>query len=294
MTTINEKEAAIWLPVWGYHHLHLMEHFALRSFMWPDNLPACRYERLHVFICGLEREWTAAAEAVERATDGLLVSLYPAFDPAPRDPIYGLRAAMRFCIERSIRCWVCMPDIIHGNGSLSHMLKATDGKPVTVAAAHARVTEERFFADYPYWDRWTNNRDLVQAAFALDGLHWADSSRDNSSSLGGVSWTKINPTTRLLVHHLPAPWLCYFTESDLRWWDDFMIGHFDHVWPSVLIPQNRFRVIGCSDVAFAIELQSAWRSQELKPVPGTIHQEGYQHKRPNHDVCNALAIAIHE
>jgi hypothetical protein len=292
---INENELVIWCPVWGDHHIDLVENFALRSLMWPDNLPACGYAKLQVVVAGVNSEWPKTNAAVSRALAGQDVSIISHCTDRPRDPLYSLRETMAYAWGRKLRVFICMPDIIHGNGSLSNMRNYARGKAKTIAAAHARVVESTFFSKYPDWTNWRSNRDLTRAAFSSGAFAWANSIHDNASLVGGVSWTQINSTTRLLVHHLPAPWLCFFTDGDCWWWDTRKtMGDFDHVWPGFIAQENRFRVIGSSDVAFAIELESQARFDELKPIPNTANIESYNHQRPNNEMCNGFLIAIHE
>jgi hypothetical protein len=270
-----------------------MENLSLKSLTAPGNLPACGFEKIYAVVCGIESEAQAASEAVLRATKGLPVEVSCISTLDPIDPIHSFRRIVDHCLAFQTRLLIAMPDIIYGNGSISNVFNYARHKPVTVAAAHVRVNERLFAERYPGWFEFGDNRTLVRAAFECGAVAPCDTHNPNVTRRGGISWTRLDDNTRLLIHHLPAPWLCWFTPSDVEFWkNSITIGDVDHVWPSSLLAEQRFRVIGSTDVFFGVEMESSERGGELQPESGSEHKEEYFEDRPSHRACGCFLIKV--
>ena len=97
-----------------------------------------------------------------------------------------------------------------------------------------------------------------------------------------------------MLHYLPTPYLCWFTESDESFWfnESHTFGNWDHVWPGLLLREHRWRVIGSSDVFFLVEFESPERSRSLAPQSGSAGNELYQHRRPHNEANGSFLIEV--
>jgi hypothetical protein len=289
---MDESVLTLWIPVWGEKHLDLLARYTLPSLMAPENLPALKLRKIYAVICGLCHEAELAAAIVEASLAPLPVEVTTVCSGDVRDPRHGLIETIQLCLQRGSRMLLTMPDTVYGGGSVTNLMRAAAGTPLTIAAAHVRVNEDVWFREFGP-RLWHDNRSLVQAAWSIGACGPCDTTRENVCWAGGIGWASVNPDTRLLIHYLPTPYLCWWTDFDLGWWHQQpTFGCIDHVWPQHLIAQHRFAVAGSSDLFFAVELESAFRSGSLAPAPGSANQEIYHHRRPNNDVCGCFLLEI--
>ncbi len=296
---MNDRAITLFCPVWGQHFHDLLEQYALPSLMLPGNLPKLGLDRIYVDVMGVHHEWENTQRVFREQLHGLPVEIRQIGMPrADRNIADGIRDCMNACIQRQTRMLLAMPDTIIGPGSLANIFNYAKGKPVCVAAAHVRVNEDRFFADFPHWKLWPFNRDLCRAAFQIDAVNICDTNKDNVTDVGAIAWTQINDDTRLMLHYVPTVYLAWFTQSDVNWWQQvnekgfFDFGKWDHLWPTLLMNERRFRVVGSTNIFFAVELESAQRSNSLHPRPGTAGNELTNERNPHNDACGSFLIEV--
>ncbi len=293
---MNDRALTLFCAVWGPHFHDLLEQYTLPSLMLDGNLPALGLDKIYVDVMGVHHEWEHTQRLFREQCPGLPIEMRQiGMIRADRDIADGLRQSMYACRERQTRMLLCPPDTIFGPRSISNIFNYAKGKNVVVAAAHVRNNEDAFKENYPHWKLWPANRDFVRNSFAIGALNICDTNEDNCTHIGGVAWTRVNPDTRLMLHYLPTPYLCWFEPSDLDWWThNLKFGLWDHVWPEKLIAERRLRVIGSTDTFFAIELEAASRSVALQPSPGTKGNELYNQRRCHMDACGSFLIEVHE
>lgn len=289
---MNDKTLTLFCPVWGQKHLDMLQDFALPSLMLPKNLPALGLEKIYVECVGVKHEFSHTCRVLHGGLKGLPIEVTQHAGDHAQDPIHGLRQALKLCLERGTRLLLAMPDTIYSNGSISNIFNYARGKTVCVSAAHVRVNEDLFMAKFPRWKEWPNSRQMVEAAFSVGAVDVCETINPNVTDVGGIAWTKVNETTRLMLHYLPTAYLVWVTPEDVVWWNHRNTwGDWDHIWPESLLRNRRLRVIGSSDVFFAVEFESAERSGALKPSGGAGN-ELYVHRRPHNDACGSFLIAI--
>jgi hypothetical protein len=293
MAQINDDTLTLFIPVWGAKHIGLLQEFTLPSLMSPGNLPGCALKTIYVQVGGIVEEWDQIRDVISQALPGLPLQIELVGSPIPRDPIHALRGIIHTAVIRGSRMLVTMPDTIFAPNCVTNLMAYAKGKPVTVAAAHVRVNEELYFSRYGKRFPWLTHRDMVKAAFDMGAVDVCDSNKDNVTEVGGIAWTRINEDTRLLLHYLPTPYLCWFTPTDEDFWAKApTFGHWDHIWPSLLLNERRLRVAGSSETFFLIELEAAARSGSLRPAPGSAGKELYNHRHPHNDACGAFCIEV--
>lgn len=290
---MNDKELTLFCPVWGQKFLDLLKNFALPSLMLSRNLPALGLEKIYVECIGVHHEFDHTCQVVTEGLSGLPIEVSQHGSVRAEDPIHGLRSIMNKCRQRKTRMLLAMPDTIYGNGSVSNIFNYAKGKEITVSAAHFRVNEDKFQSECALWRHWPANRDFVRNALNIGAVDVCDTNADNVTQIGGIAWTKINDDTRLLLHYLPTAYLVWFTASDIAWWSNRMTwGEWDHSWPTILLHERRMRVVGSTDVFFAIELEDAARSGQLRPAPGSLGNESYYKHNPHNEACGSFLVEV--
>ncbi len=292
---MNDKELTIFCPVWGQKFLDYLRDYTLPSLMLKGNLPDCGLQKIYVECVGVQDEHEHTVRVIAEGFSGLPVEIAQHACKSSPDIFNGLFPTMKLCRERGTRMLVVMPDTIYGPESISNIFHYAKGKPVTVAAAHVRTNEELWKQKCALWKLWPNNRDFVRNALEIGAFNICDTNKDNVASVGGVAWTQVNRNTKLLLHYLPTAYLAWFTESDIAWWSGNPgWSNWDHRWPELLVKERRWRVVGSTNIFFAIELEEAARSGQLKPLPHSQGNELYNGRHLHHDTNGCLLIEMTE
>lgn len=290
---MDDKTLTIFCAVWGNHYRELCRDFALPSMMFPGNLPSLDVQKIFVDVGAPGGEFQATAEIITAGLAGLSIP-FELRHINNNDLALGFRDAMHAARTRESRLLLMMPDTIYAPKSVGNIWRYAKGKNVVVGGLYVRNNEDVFKKNFPLWKHWPSHSDYVRNSFDIGALNICDTDRDNCTHIGGVGWTKIAPDTRLCLHYLPSPYLMWITPEDEDWWNRHPeFGNIDHVWPSELMAQRRWRVIGSTDVFYAVELENAARSGALQPAPGSKGNEYYAHRRPHNDACGSFLIEIH-
>lgn len=262
--------------VYGAEYLAMFEAIAIRSLLQPGNLPQVRADgtdvRWHIY-CKRE-EHDEVANIASRTLAGYAVEIRPMSE---RETAYHclLRTAPE-CHREGRRFLLAPPDLFWGDGSISNMTRYAEGRAFTVACANLRVLDTAFMAALP--DGPVSNARLVGLTMAT--LHECaeemfDERDLNATFNGGLSIRRIAPGLWTLIHHLHSPWLCWFTDEDIAYWK--VIGNFgvwDHAWPTMLVEQDRLRIVGSSDLVWNAELTQAGGHYAPK-IAGHAGNDGY-------------------
>ncbi len=293
---MNDNALTLFVPVWGQTFHEMLEQFSLPSLMLPGNLPALGLEKIFVDVMGVHHEWEHTQRVFAEQCDGLPLELRQmGMVKADRDPMVCMLDCMHACRQRGTRMLLCMPDTIFGPGSISNIFNYAKGKNVVVSAAHVRNNIDLFKERFQFWKLWPTNREFVRNSFSIGALNICDTNQDNCTDQGGIAWTRVNEDTRLMLHFLPTAYLCWFTDSDIDYWTrNPNFGMWDHRWPTLVYAERRLRVIGSTDVFFAIELESAVRSNSMQPTPNTRGSESnFGAGHPHMMACSSFLIEIH-
>jgi hypothetical protein len=170
----------------------------------------------------------------------------------------ALVAEMEECFKTNSRMVMAPPDMFFGDGSIANLLALASARPdaTCFSAPHVRVDHDKFMAALPLGT--IDNPKLVQLALANLHCSWAQSDVTLDKRNNYYSGTSIQALPTLgyyaVTHVLPTCHLAQFTRDDLDAFKRYRSGAWDHQWPALLIGKNRHRVIGSSDIFFAVEL----------------------------------------
>ena len=180
-----------------------------------------------------------------------------------------------------------LADFFFGDGTLRNMVVYANKPRVSVSAMYLRVKRGAFMQLLGEHAAATggapvSNARAVDMSLATLIDSFAASLTDvdaNASYRTSLSLRKISDDLYAATTHVPTPILCRFEPGDETYFSMFGWNfHFiDHMWPAMLIAQNRWRLMASSDLAFFAELNPAdVESAHTYPVdPGMQYNDEF-------------------
>ena len=204
------------------------------------------------------------------------------------------------CFKTNSQMIMAPPDVFFGDGSIANLLALASVRPKNMcfSAPHVRVDYDKFLAALPLGT--IDNPRLVQLALANLHRSWSQSDVALDKRNTYYSGTSIQALPTLgfyaVTHVLPTCHLAQFTQDDLDAFKKYRTGAWDHEWPALLVAKNRHRLIGSSDIFFAVELTKE-KENIPKLHPATAHpveeyelteRRGHEHNRLNRSMIFVL------
>lgn len=262
-------------PVWGAN-LPLLKSALGRSLKWPKNNKTIS-DATWIILSDGNDNYTIESIASE-VLPGSRIEIISRPDlteiPDCRGPVMldvVQRIAER-CINTGSSMLMACPDFIFGDGTLRNLQIVGQQKDVCVSFPHLRVLPsvlDRLDLSEQYGDKdGRSNARLMYLGLCSAHKAWTTADIENTGEgcfKGGVSWRKVANHTYLLQHLLPSPFFVNFKMEDILFFQSVFargFGAWDHKWPSLLLEQQRLRVICSSDAAAMIEI-----TDEDKNVP---------------------------
>jgi hypothetical protein len=202
----------------------------------------------------------------------------------------GVIWQIKECLKTKSRMLLLPPDSIFGDKTLPNLIKLGKEEKTCVISPHPRVLPTILNEKYE------SNESLVTAAFKHLHRSWTDAEEGTdrqNSFIGGVSWERLDEKTVSVKHLLPTPYFCDFTEDDLTFFETAAgIGVIDHVWPSMLVQQNRLKYVGSSDACFIVELTA--HDKNLPPVQRGADTSKFWRQHPHNLFNDQIACIFRE
>ncbi len=297
MGRMNDDMLVVFLPVWG-KHVKLMQDFMLPSLLQLGNLPSLDCEvRVEVFTCDEEVELERWGDDLTKAMYGAIpkvdvnITVVEDVERADHLIIHGLRRCVKQCRELDCRMLVAMPDTVYGDESVGNAMTYARGRDFCVGSVYLRANRSSF--DVGKWPC-SNARlvDLAMKHLHNDNVMQFDQRHVNATYDGGMSMREIRRGLYTCVHHLPTVYLAYFDENDEQYWKDSAgWSPWDHLWPHTLVKANRLRVLGSSDLFFAVDL-----TDDDRPItPHHVGMRGndrYGGRHAHNQMCGGFAITL--
>lgn len=251
---------------WGQKHVDLFINAALKSLTFSKNKQALIEAGATWNIFTETHHFDQIREAIrERVPEIEMFELQSVVKL--RDRTDHMLSALIWQIEKCLlnkeKLLLVMPDTIWGDGSIPNLFKVGHEPTSCVVVPHPRVLPEILNETYE------SNQSLVNAAFKHLHRSWSEAKvghpRQNSF-VGGTSWVDLGENQYSVCHRLPTVYYAGFTDEDLQYFKTQVgFGTYDHTWPGhILIPRDRQRTIGSSDVAFVCEITDA--DKNVPPV----------------------------
>lgn len=283
------KPVRLFTNVWGAMHLEWWRDFAMPSLFWGSNGEAL-----------IGAKWTVCTTRVSHAQVEAILkeqTIIPRenisieIDERP-DLLRFLRHTIDVCLNEGSRMLMAPPDTIFGPDSI-RSLKQLSEHGECVAVPHMRV-----LPGPDYLDIYPTNANLVSKALHNAHLSWTESElgkKPSASFFGGITWRWVAAGLISVQHRLPTVYMANFNDFDRKFFD--RASHFlfwDTYWPHDLVYQERFRVVGSSDVAFMCELteenKNVPKLTDISPSPDAYHMIGYDHNL----VCRQFLATFRE
>lgn len=250
--------------VWGRNHIDWFEQACIRSLCWPKNKEALKEATWCIFTRPQDMcEVKTLAEKVG-VKEVKIFELHPNLEGMPRQMglimLEGLLHIMDSCIEQKATMLTIPPDSIFGEGTIPNILKMGRFGNTCVAVPHGRVSSKVLLEMKDPM----SNAELVAQLLKHPHQSWETSEIGHprqSSFVGGIAWDKMDEGLYSVTHRLPTPYLANFTPDDRKFFTTIhepgfepVYGQIDHLWPSLLIKQQRQRTPGSSDIACILEV----------------------------------------
>lgn len=254
----------IFIPCWGDKHINLLDKALGACLRWPQNNRA---------IFGAE--WiivTDSASSFEKIKQ-VLFTIRPDIDAKAiiySDLSYkgidsgmilikAIQSTAEVCISENESLLMATPDFIYADGTIDAFKAAGKEAGSCVTIAHIRATPDLLnsLVFTP------SNKELMALAWRYPHISWSGSNSDGEQKRiyrGGVCWTQMSQTQKLVQHYMPSPFFVNFLPKDLTSFNTPHegrppgFGMWDHVWPSELLNDGRLRFIGSSNAAMMVEI----------------------------------------
>lgn len=253
----------IFLPCWGDTHIDLLKNCLGKSLNWPKNKAAVD-----------DSEWivtTDSDESLEKISDILfdidnspiIISLVDKTVKynAPTVLFNVLNRTIEECVKDEEPLLMATPDYIFADGTIDSLKAIGDAPGSCVGFAHMRVLPDVL---EKLNHRPPSNAELMRLGLNHPHPAWEDSeetANPGRTYYGGISWKRVGEKEIAVSHRLPAPFYVNFLKEDLEFFAathghafDHTFNLWDHLWPSVLLKEGRFRYIGSSDLALMMEV----------------------------------------
>ncbi len=280
----------VYTMVWG-PFIDLFERCCLASLLQPGNLPAVKDKIL----------WRiATTDPLERFAEirktlvgaGIEMDLFRWKETPISSEIAArfLANALEVAVGATDTFLMAQPDVFFGNGSIGNLVRYLGSRPLAVAAVHLRTLAHVVPPPLP-----CSNARLVRYAF--ENLHpenaaMFDGLTKNSTRQGGVSIRPLTGDLYTCVHSLSNVSLLRPTMTDVDFFRRIEgFGAWDHAWPSLLVAEHRLRVVGSSDLFFAVELTDADKVN-CPHEPGMCGNDVYRRDMPHNRVMGSIAVVL--
>jgi hypothetical protein len=176
-------------------------------------------------------------------------------------------AGVRTALETGSHTLFLGAEMYFGDGSIRNIVVYGEKPRVTVGGLYLRVKQEPFSRLLARHQAVTGSATISNARLVdigldtmIDGLEASITDNpDNASYLTSSALRRISDDLYAYTAHVPTPVLYSFEQSDYTFFNRFRwnVHLTDHVWPAMLMAQNRWRMMGSSDLFFLLELNRA-------------------------------------
>ena len=248
------------------------------------------------------RWWPYALDSLEWGRNGDILKFFDVFtDEDSRDEVekvmrergmkgevsvIGTKQALSRSLGRAaergdVFCYA-PPDLIFGADSVWNMAMCCRSGQF-VAAAHFRVLPTIYpsLAD----DRALANDELFSLAQRHMHSVIGDSMGGGNTFKTGTRLDKLTDDHWIGTFYLPSIHVCRPLKKDGLYFENQPANHWDHDYPSRLVDERRYRVVGSSDIAFAVEITLP--DQHRKPMDP--RRDGYRDSK-RHNLVNECFV----
>ena len=282
-------------------HIDWMNRALVRSLAWPENKAALQHPNTKWFIWG-DLETTQSiyeiATKVLPFNQIILKQKRLENNKGGVDLLGMMLETQRHCLLEKVPMFTAPPDTVFSEGSVKAMMDYAEYPGTCVAVPHPRCLPT-IMDDLT--DRPPTNPQLVNLALKKH-VHDAWKTCDVSSlvsgiHVGGIAWNRLNEHTWAVQHRLPTIYIANFTDDDRKFFHKPFkgvapqYGMWDHEWPgSEVIPKERQRTIGSSDIAFIAECTEYHKNIPTQRLTNPEERDAF-HRNELHNHVNRQYVS---
>ncbi len=215
------------------------------------------------------------------------------------------QVVVKRAVETSSHVIFLFADIFFGNGSIRNIVTYGQKPHVSVSGMYLRVKRDAFSALLEQHRLRTGSSTVSNARLVdmsmdclIDGMKASivDTDRNASFTTSGAL-RAIDDDLFTYTFHAPTPVLFTFEEPDLEFFTRFLWNFYllDHLWPTMLIAQNRWRVMASSDLFFAAELNAAQLESNLHQFAtrdGMLYNDEYDQEHLHGRIHQTMLMTL--
>jgi len=258
----NDKKLLVFVMAWGAKYVDYFNECCLRSLLQSGNIPELinKGYQIKFSVHTTDEDSSEIKKMLNHSIDKAKLNSFVYFDVKTYKTPKGLKEkALLSIIEESIkeRSMVlnATADIFYGNYSIDNMISANMGRGLCIAGPMFRINADEFRLHLKNDEAEINNIELANHMFKYlnTDLKYSDISKLNTSRATGLAVQKINKETYLLTSRLPTIHIANFTKRDLNYFKRRPFEDWDHRWPSILMAEGRYKMIGSSETFLCVE-----------------------------------------
>ena len=293
--TKHKEKLFVFAPVWGEWHIDLFFKYTMPSLMQSGNLPSLSKQNEIIFyIYTMDEDIYKLDKEMKNRNYGYKFYIHSEsdfYDKGRQLMSNFLIHILKICVNENALMLLAQSDLIYSNNSVKNLVNLSEGKGVSIAVPHPRVSYEciekhSIFDD----DKEIDSDNLVSIAFKCKhhSLELCDELLDcNLTHSSGVSTRKLGANILAVTHNLPSVYLFSPIMDDVIFFSRRTeFNDIDKTWPHMLLRQTRLKVVGSSSISYIIELTRD--EPGIKGEPNMKHNDQYNDIKPAFNYANSI------
>jgi len=292
---INDKEVEkkdkikIYSVVYGKHVLYL-DQVLLKSVFQSNNIPAILNEgiKVELRIFTVKSDYDKVKNIIINKIEKLqLKTINLSFNISVMELddilIKSRNIVIVECKKEKSALIMAMSDFYFGNSSLLNLVKIGLESNSCIAGMHLRVNDDDFIKAISSLNQ-ISNSELVDLSMKYKHQNTTASFHGAPT---GFKITQLNNYEFIVEHRLPNVWFANFTKKDYLYFKERPFQAWDHQWPTSLIFESRYKVIGSTDIFYVAELTEndshivELENNNIQNTQKNYDNQGYLHKEIN-------------
>ena len=214
-------------------------------------------------------------------------------------------AMIKLAVSTNSQVIFTFADMFFGDGSIRNIVVYGQKPRVSVSGLYLRVKQQPFKELLARHQAATGSATVSNARLVdmsldtlIDGMQASIVDNDrNASHLTSGALRRISDELYTYTFHAPTPILATFEESDLNFFSRFLWNFhlLDHIWPAMLIAQNRWRVMASSDLFFLAELNRTDTEADHHVFPtkdGMLYNDDYDQEHLHGRIHQTMLMTL--
>lgn len=287
----------VWVPVWGEKHINMFFDYTLPSLYQKANLPSLTDYEIILSIYTLDNDANTIKNTLSNTYSDVNFKIITKFEIGCHDSDIMLafyQDVLKKSVENKALLIIAQPDLIFSDGSISNAVELANGKGVSIAAAHPRISTEGIAATdlKKKLEQRQSISSKMLVKLSLDNKHstleYANDLKSENTTSSGISTRNLSKNSMAVIHNLPAVYVAVPTKSDIKFFNhQVSFNTIDKVWPSLLLREMRLKYIGSSEIFFCVELTDD-SDRPAKPENDLRYNDIYSGIKPFMNCANTI------